>query len=179
VIEKITPLPREMEMLPDDVSIKLHAAAYDEDPEFADIEDDLDQIDEEEEEVFSDDSHGDEIRVEEHSEQADLFAPPSTPAQPYQPPTRLSEEPVPAPPAPMPPAPKKAPAKKVVKKAAKKTTVKKAVKKAAKKVPAKKAKKKSAGKKLSSVAKKGAQRGGKAAVKRQQATRAQAVKNQL
>src|SRR5476649_1263880 len=106
-----------MEMFQNDVLIKLHAASYDEDPEFSDVEDDLDQIDEEEEEVFSDDDSG----MSTHAEQADLFAPPSTPAQPYEPPTRLSVEPVPAPPAPKPPAPKKAPAKKVVKKSEKKT----------------------------------------------------------
>src|ERR1700721_2194535 len=117
-----------MEMFGDDVSIKPRAASYDEDPEFtADVEDELDQIDEEEEEVFSDE------RIEEHSEQADLFAPPSPPPMPYDPPTRLSEEPVPAPPAPPPPTPKKAVSKKVVKKAAKKV-----VKKAAKKTTLKK-----------------------------------------
>src|ERR1700691_2360937 len=103
-----------MEMFPDDVTIKLHAASYDEDPEFSDVEDEMDLIDEEEEETLSDD-----VGVEVHSEQAEIFAAPSTPAEPYEPPTKLSAEPVPAPPAPKKATPKKA-AKKTVKKAVKK-----------------------------------------------------------
>jgi hypothetical protein len=167
-------------MLQDEKTIKLHAAGYDEGD--ADEVIDLDSLDEEEE--FN-------IVSSNHAEEVELFAAPSTPVIPYEPPTRLSAEPTPSIPAPIVHrAPKKVPAKRAVKKSpAKKTSAKKAAKtspakkapakktaskKAAKKSPAKKtlkkapAKKKAAGKKISSSAAKSTRvlRGGKAAPKK-------------
>ncbi|HZZ37990.1 MAG TPA: hypothetical protein VFE06_02585, partial [Acidobacteriaceae bacterium] len=89
-------------MLQDDETLKLYAAGNDEDDRDLDAEDrEFVEDEEEEEESYSgsDDLTLDDAdyeapaRSSAHAEEADLFARPSTPAAPYQPPQRLSAEP--------------------------------------------------------------------------------------
>src|SRR5580698_4260562 len=106
--------PGRKTMLPEEETIKLYAAAYDEDEDESTRDfDDLDDEDDEEEEEELTASV--EIVFDEpntHAEEAELFALPSTPVAPYEPPTHLSLEPTPAPAEPVVSTPKKAPAKK-------------------------------------------------------------------
>ena len=112
-------------MLHDDATQKYHAAAYGDDLDDTSGFRELDALDDEEEEELS--SVGD-LSPDAHAEEAEIYAPPSTPVAPYEPPTRLSTPPVAAP-APVVKAPAK---KKAAKKApAKKKAVKKPAKKAA------------------------------------------------
>ena len=95
-------------MLHDDTILKLHSSAYGDDQDDTTGFRDVDSLDdEEEEEELS--ATGD-LSPDAHAEEAEIYAPPSTPAAPYEPPTRLSTPPVAAPAPVQPPAAKKAPA---------------------------------------------------------------------
>ena len=95
-------------MFQDEQIFKLHAADYDEDIDDATDLDAPDEIDEDEDEEEEEEEL---IVPSHHAEEADLYAAPSTPADPYEPPTKMSAEPTPIPPPPAPPAPQKVPAK--------------------------------------------------------------------
>ena len=89
-------------MFEEDVTFKLYAAAEDDDDRDLDQEDaQYVEDEEEEEESFSDtddltlddaDYEAPE-RTSTHAEEAEMFAAPSTPVEPYQPPQRRSAEP--------------------------------------------------------------------------------------
>ena len=77
-------------MFQDEDLIKLHAAGFDDDD--ADEVSDLDSIDEDDEDDEEEEVELD-VPASHHAEEADLYAAPSTPVDPYEPPTKLADEP--------------------------------------------------------------------------------------